>query len=330
MADRSSAEGSPSVLERAGTAAAEIAAPGQGSKRLRFALQWGVVVLIFGFLIGFLVSQWSKLPDFDWRFEPGWLALSALGIALFYLGQNEIWRLIVRALGEQIEARAARGVWGKSLLARYVPTNVLLVVGRVVLAERHGVKRRVTFASVVYEIGLGFGTAVMAGAYFAIQLPALDDQPARYAVLVVIPLVLAALHPRVFEPATNWGLRKLGREPLPHVLAFSRVLLFAALFLVTWASIGFGLFAFAASLQPLSVSDMPYVAAAYPVGFCVAVLTFVVPSGLGTRDATLATALSAVLATSVATAIAIAFRIFQTMVELLYVAVVAGLARTRD
>ena len=81
--------------------------------------------------------------------------------------------------------------------------------------------------------------------------------------------------------------------------------------------------------HPLSASDLPYIASAYPVGFCVAVLTFVVPGGLGTRDATLATALTAVLAATVATAIAVGFRIFQTVVELVYVGVVAGLARER-
>ena len=42
--------------------------------------------------------------------------------------------------------------------------------------------------------------------------------------------------------------------------------------------------------MPLPASDFPYVAAAYPVAFCVAVLTFIVPSGLGTRDAALAVA----------------------------------------
>ena len=47
--------------------------------------------------------------------------------------------------------------------------------------------------------------------------------------------------------------------------------------------------------QPLVGADFPYVAAAYPVAFCVAVLTFIVPSGLGTRDAALAVAMSAVL-----------------------------------
>jgi hypothetical protein len=97
--------------------------------------------------------------------------------------------------------------------------------------------------------------------------------------------------------------------------------------MVSWAMIGLGVFGFASALQSIDMSDFPYIAAAYPVAFCVAVLTFVVPSGLGTRDAALATAMTAVLTGTVATAIAVGFRIFQTAIELIYVAAVAGLGR---
>jgi hypothetical protein len=320
-------EDGPTLLERAGSVAADIGSVGSGRPGTRVALQWGLAALIFGFLIFFVVRQWNKLPDFDWRFEPGWLAVSAVSVAAFYVAQGELWRLIVHALGERIEPRPARAVWGKSLIARYVPTNVLLLVSRIVMAERYGVAKRVCFASVVYELGLGFGTAVMVGAYFVIELPSLEDQPARFAVLALIPHVLAALHPRVFGPLANLGLRKLGREPLPRTLAFGRILEFALMYVGCWALIGLGVYGFASALQPLDASDLPYVATSYPVAYCVAVLTFIVPSGLGTRDAALATALSAVVAGAVATAIAVAFRIFQTLVELVYVGAVAGLGR---
>ncbi len=93
--------------------------------------------------------------------------------------------------------------------------------------------------------------------------------------------------------------------------------------------IGVGVYAFAKALVPLPASDFPYVAAAYPVAFCVAVLTFIVPSGLGTRDVALAVALSAVLDDTVATAIAVGFRIFQTAIELTYVAIVVAMDRER-
>lgn len=315
------------LLERAGEAAAGVSSVGSGDPRRKALIQYGLATLIFAFLIGFVARQWNQLPDFDWRFEPGWLALSFLCVALFYTAQAELWRAIVLSLGEHLDGPAARAVWGKSLLARYVPTNVLMLVGRIVMAESYGVRKRVTLASVVYELGLGFGTAVMVGAYFVIELPDLQGQSGRFAVLALVPLVLAGFHPRIFGPVVNFALGKLGREPLPSVLPFGRVLELCVGYTVTWGIMGLGVFAFASGLHPLDVSDLPYVAASYPVAFCVAVLTFVVPSGIGTRDAALATAMAAVLAGAVATAIAVAFRIFQTMVELLYVGAVTAMER---
>jgi uncharacterized membrane protein YbhN (UPF0104 family) len=90
---------------------------------------------------------------------------------------------------------------------------------------------------------------------------------------------------------------------------------------------GVGVTAFAAAVHPLDAGDVAYAAAAYPVAFCAAVLTFVVPGGLGVRDAALAVSLAAVLPGAVATAIAVGFRIFQTVIELLYVAAVTAHGR---
>ncbi|MBN1531003.1 MAG: flippase-like domain-containing protein [Thermoleophilaceae bacterium] len=320
------------LLERAGDKASGIGQIGQGNPRLRLALQWGLAGLIFAFLVFFVIKQWNSIPDdFEWQFSPGWLVVGALGVTGFYVVQGELWRQVVHALGEaHLRGRPSRALWGKSLLARYVPTNALMVVGRMVMAEREGVPKRVTLASIAYELVLGFGTAVMVGAYFVIQLPDLEDQPGRYAVLILIPLVLVLLHPRVFAPLANFGLRKLGREPLPQVLSFGQVLKFSAGYIGGWAVIGLGVYAFTRALTPLPASDFPYVAAAYPVAFCVAVLTFVVPSGLGTRDVALAIAISAVLDDTVATAIAVGFRIFQTVIELLYVGFVVWLNRRAE
>jgi hypothetical protein len=129
----------------------------------------------------------------------------------------------------------------------------------------------------------------------------------------------------VFEPLADWGLRKLGRESLPRTLNFRQVLGYCLVYTFCWALVGVGLCAFAAALHPVDLADAPYIAASYPVAFCVAVLTFVVPSGLGTRDAALAVGMGAVLAGTVATAIAVAFRIFQTAIELAYVGGVVGI-----
>lgn len=330
MADSSSTDPDRTpLLHRAGEAAAGVGSLGEGRPRLRAAIQYGLIALVFAFLALFLITQWSRLPDYDWRFRPLWLAMAFALVLAFYALQPLLWQRILRGLGEHGDPTQLRAAWAKSLVARYVPTSALMVVGRVVLAERAGITKRVCLASIVYELALGVNAAVIGGAYFFITLPALEDQPARYAILVVVPLALAGLHPRIFKPLTDWGLRKLGREPLPRALAYRQVLGLLPVFLFMWALIGSGLFTFALALQSLPADELPYIAAAYPVAFCVSVLTFIVPSGLGTRDATLATAIGAVLPLTVATAIAVAFRIFQTAVELMFVGILVWLARRR-
>lgn len=317
------------LLERAGETAAGLGSIGAGSPRLRRGIEIAIALLVAGFLTVFIATQWNRLPDYDWDFRPGWLALAAVCIAFFYALQCEAWLWILRALGEDIDSRPGRSIWGRSLIARYVPTNALMVVGRVVMAERRGVSKRTCLASMVYEAGFAIATAVMAGAYFVITLPRLEDQPARYAILALIPLALVMLHPRIFHPLANFALGKLGRATLPSPLPVGRAVEFVLVYALGWLAIGLGLVAFAASLHPLEAEDVAYAAAAYPVAFCVAVLTFVVPGGLGTRDAALAISLAAVLPGPVATAIAVGFRIFQTAIELMYVALVVLLGRGR-
>jgi hypothetical protein len=320
-------ERAPTLLERVGSAAAELGRGTSRHPRAQAFVRAAVVVIIFGSLVGFIIAQWNKLPDYNWQFRPGWLGIAAISVALLYVGQGELWRAILADLGEHLDAPRARAIFGKSLLARYVPTSILMFVSRVMLAERQGVPRRVCLASMVYETGLAVCAAVIAGSYFVITLPSLANQPARFAILAVGFLALLGLHPKIFEQVANYTLRKLGRESLPTALPFSRVVLFCGLYLLTWVCVGFGVFAFASSLQPIPASDVLYVTAAYSVGFCVAVATFIGPGGLGVRDATLAAALAVVVPGAVAAAIAVSFRIFQTGIEVLYVVAVNALSR---
>lgn len=317
----------PTLFKRLGAAASGVSIVSPKHPRARIAAQWTLAALIFACLILFVLRQWSSLPDFDWRFRAGWLAAAVPAGIVFYVLHGEIWRRIVGALGAPVALRPAWSIWAKTLLARYVPTGALMVVGRVVMTEGLGVPKRVTLASLVYEVGIALGSATIAGAYFLFDLPALEGKPARYVILGIVVLVLGGLHPRAFGPMADFTLKKLGREPLPRTLGFAHVLFFTGLYLMSWAAIGVSTFAFASALYPVELGDLAYITAAYAVAFCVAVLTFIVPSGLGTRDAALASAMAVVLPATVATAIAVGFRLFQTAVELLYVAAVVGFDR---
>lgn len=275
-------------------------------------------------------SQWSELPSYEWRFAPGWLALSALASASFFVAVSALWCGLLASLAAPVPWRQGQGVFAKSLLARYVPTGALSLVVRLVLAERLEVPKRVCFASVVYEVALSLTAAVVAGAWFVLASPVLVAEPARYAVVGVLPLVLLALHPAVFGPLIGALLARLKREPLPSVLGAVQIARFLALYTSATLLGGVSLCLFVLAIHPADASDLPVIAAAVPVGFVVAVVTFILPAGLGSRDLTIAAVLATVLPAGVAVAAAAGFRVLQLAVELAWAAAAVAVARRSE
>jgi hypothetical protein len=279
-----------------------------------------------------VVDQWAEIKDKGVHFHVLWLIPAFLFLPLFYALSALGWDLILRFLGYRIGVGRAQVAWGQPLLARYVPGSVLYVLGRVLLSERAGVKRRVTIASVVYEQAISATSAIVFAAYFLISHPDLQGQPLRWAVLLLIPLAITVLHPRVFGPLANRVLRAFGREPLPEVISLRGVVVLILYYLCVWGVVAAGMYCVARSVStiPLTFGEVLTVGSAQAVGYVAALVTLVAPAGLGIRDAAFAWAVKGAVpgnSFAVASLIAIAVRGVLTMVELVYVAAVTALGK---
>jgi glycosyltransferase 2 family protein len=318
------------LLHRVGELGARVGTRPPRSKGVRLALQLGVAVLVFGFLVLTVVGQWSEIQDKGVHFHVLWL-LPALVVLLAFFALNALgWDLLLRFLGYRLGAGRAQVAWGQPLLARYVPGSVLYVLGRVLLSERAGVPRRLTLASIVYEQALQATSAVIVSAYFLIDHPDLQGQPLRWGILLLIPLALALLHPRIFGPLADRVLRAFGRDPLPATMPLRGVVSVLAFYTLNWGVIAVGLFCVARSVSNVSPSDIMVVGAAQAFGYVAALATLVAPAGLGIRDAAFAWAVKTATpgnSFAVASLIAIVVRGVLTVVELIYVAVVTALGR---
>jgi glycosyltransferase 2 family protein len=294
-------------------------------------LKHGVWVLIAVLVVVFIglgvLSQVHKLPNYHWHFSPGWLVLSVVAFIVFQAMHMELWRRILLALHGEISAPRAWSIWAVSLLARYVPTQLLMVISRVALTERQGVPRRICLASIAYEAFLAIASATALSIAFVIGLPALHDQPERWLLLLVPVGMVIAVHPRVFSRVSQVILRRFGGEQLPETLPFHRVLLFGAGYFISFVIAGFGTYAFARSLHAIGASHLPLMLTSYAVGYSGAVLAFVIPGGLGVRDGATASVLDVALPLSSAVAAAIGVRLVQTALELSFAAVAEVAAR---
>lgn len=318
------------LLHRIGEAGAKFGTKPPRSKRVRLAIQLGIAILVFGFLVLTVVDQWAEIQDKGVHFHVLWL-IPAFAILLAFYALNALgWDLILRFLGYRLGAGRAQVAWGQPLLARYVPGSVLYVLGRVLLSERVGVPRRLTIASIVYEQALQATSAIIVAAYFLIDHPDLQGQPLRWAILLLIPLLIALLHPRVFGPVANRVLRAFGREPLPEVMSLRGVIAVMAFYTLNWGVIALGIWCVARSVSGISVSDILVVGSAQAFGYVAALVTLVAPAGLGVRDAAFAWAVKVATpdnSFAVASLIAIVVRGVLTVVEVIYVGIVTLLGR---
>jgi glycosyltransferase 2 family protein len=326
---RNVGDGQP-FLHRVGAAAARIGTRPPRSKGVRLAIQLGIAVLVFGFLVLTVVNQWAEIRDEGVHFHVVWLAPAVVFLALFYILSALGWDLILRFLGHRIGLGRAQVAWGQPLLARYVPGSVLYVLGRLLLSERAGVSRRITLASIVYEQAISATSAIVVAAYFIISHPDLEGEPLRWAVLLLIPALIVLLSPRVFRPLADRALAAFGREPLPAVISLRGIVVLLGFYAFNWGVVALGLYCVARSVSEIPFGEILTVGSAQAVGYVAALVTLVAPAGLGIRDAAFAWAVKVAVpgqSFALASLIAIVVRGVMTMVELIYVGAVTALGR---
>ena len=323
-------EGRQPFLHRVGEAGARFGTKPPRSRKVRLALQVGLAVVVFGFLVLTVVNQWSDIQKEGVHFHVGWLVPALVILPGFLVLSAFGWDLTLRFLGYPLGFGRAQVAWGQPLLARYVPGSVLYVLGRVLLSEKAGIPRRITIASIVYEQAISATSAIVVASYFIIKHPDLQGDAWRWGVLLLIPAAIAVLHPKVFGPLANRVLRAFGREPLPEVISLRGILLLIVYYSLNWVVVAFGIYCVARSVTYIPPEDILLVGSAQAIGYFAALVTLIAPAGLGPKDAAFAWAVKAALPSrsfALGSLIAIALRGVMTVAELLYVAGVTALGR---
>jgi len=278
------------------------------------------------FLVAGVISSVAGLPEIAWDVRPGWIVLS---FGLFFgaqLSHAELWRRVLRDAGGRVGPLPAQSIFAASLLTRYVPTQILMVVTRVGMSERESVPRSVALTSIVYEFALVVGTSIALSLGFLFSLERLEGSPLRFALLLAPVAILALLHPWVIDLLSNRLAPRLGARSAHRTIPVGRLLLYVAGYAASFAIFGLATAAFAHGIRPLDELTFS-VLTAYAVAYASSVLAFLVPGGLGAREAAMASALTTAMPFSVALAAAIGVRVVQTVVELVTAGGTAWLVR---
>lgn len=282
-----------------------------------------VPIVVVGFLLATVVSQWEELGRVDVRFDPAWLAGAFVALLAYQALHGEVARAVLAELGQPVEARRLRAIFAASLLARYVPTGALAIVVRIGLQEREGVAKRVGTLGLLYEVAI----ALVAAALLCLVFVGRASVPLALGLLVLSPAAIAlVLGPRTFPSLANRVLARLNRQPVSRFLPTWAVLRLTVVLAISFVLAGVSVLCVVRGLTEPPAGSTATIIASAGLGFITSLLGFALPGGLGAREAGLTGALALVLPGPIAFAVAVVSRLVQTAVELTY----AGLVTLAD
>jgi uncharacterized membrane protein YbhN (UPF0104 family) len=288
-------------------------------RNLRGLIRIVGLVVALGLCIAFLVPRASDIAAGFSRQNPLTLVAALLvGFCATYVTFLS-WRALIFGSGHRLPLIAAQRVFFLSQVGKYIPGSVWPIVAQADLGREHKVPpaKSVAVGMLTLLISCGAGVCVA-----AVTLPfvALDAFAKYWFVFLLVPIILAALHPAVLRFGMRLAARATKRDlgnleiPMPAILrAFG------------WAALAWGVFGLHIWLVMLPVAHadgrLLFLAiGGYAIAWLVGFLVFFLPAGLGGREAVLVAILGAGVpfSSSVGVGVAVISRLLLTIVDLVF------------
>lgn len=285
------------------------------------ALIAGATLLFLGLTIA---RQWRELQLYDWEVDPLRLAASVVALFLVFALGGYVWRLLLRHLGVRVGFLPLLRLWYLSSLARYVPGKVWQFVGAAQLGRRLGLEPIPLLTSMVLQMGF----LMVAGAAVALPALLLSGIPSGPLMALILAAVVAAavvlVHPRVLNTSLGLASRVLPEGVLRWEASWGDGVRLLAMYALVWVAQGLAFALFVHAVVDLPGAALPVLVGANALAMVAGMLVFVVPAGLGAREAVLALLLSPWAPMGAAALIAVASRLWTMATELVGTLVLVG------
>ena len=273
--------------------------------------------LIFVWIFMRIMSDADKI---DWqnlhiKYIP--LSASIVILAAAYLIRSAVWTYMLRFFGGDVSMRQGMKVFLLTQAGRYIPGKIWQFAGAGFLGKRFGISADVsvttTFIAVLFNqtVGLILSILLLRSVFvgqFSIYIGG----------IALLICALAFLASPLFPKCINWAAKLIGKKTNIAIkkMPLQVVVLFLLAYVLIWGMFGIGFVLLAKSFFPntdnlLFLNATGALAAACVLGF----FSILTPSGLGVRELVLAFALTPFIGKAEAGILAIAARLWMTIVE---------------
>ena len=256
-------------------------------------LRYALLVAILGFAVYYLVDQWDEVSQAVKLIAPASLILSFLLVVIGLGFGTMSWLAILNGLGPRVPILRGAQILLVGQLGKYAPGSVWSYVMQMELGRQYGVARPRVLITALYAAGIGVVASLILGC-LAIPLM-IDDHPQLLWLFVLLPIGIVCLHPKVMTWLASLVLKIFRRPPLDHQVSFGVVLKSLGAAIAAYACYGVHLFILVNSLVDPDFGTLILITGAMSIGFTVGLVAFLLPSGLGAREAVLIGALTMLL-----------------------------------
>jgi len=255
---------------------------------MKIAAKVGLLLLI-GLALWVLFSNagaWlEQIREFSWVMNWPLLLISTLLLGISYYFTPEGWVRLAGAAGCDADRSSLRSAWLLSQLGRYVPGKVWLLAGRVGYLRTNGLSTARSTAVPFLEILYTAAAAGLTGA-----LPILLSNDLSFGEPAIKTAVIASSACLLLIPLLSPLLRlvyrmKFGsvpdRLPLPGPAETAWLI---GLYAILWILRGAALYLWVRGFGLLSISPAACISAA-PFSWLAGYIVFLVPGGIGVREA---------------------------------------------
>jgi hypothetical protein len=265
--------------------------------------------------VWYVVANWSQTAPALARIGWGTALASLVPAAAASLAAMLAWRRLLAGLGAPLPVKPAGRVYLLSQLGKYLPGSVWTFVAQVELGRDLKVPRPVSAAASVLAVAMSLTVGLTVAA--ALLPFGAGDALARYWWLwLLLPLLLAALLPRVSTWAMNRLLRLLKRQPLAAAPTLRDTAAVAGWQLVSWLLMGLHCYLLVRAVGGTGWSALPLAIGGFAFAYCAGLLVIPAPAGVGVREFVLGAALATAITPEAAVAVVLVSRLGLAAVDL--------------
>lgn len=270
------------------------------------AARWILIAAVIVFAGYYFARQWSGV-------QTALKAISALSIVCSFVVQilglfagTLAWVSLLNGLGPKVPVVRGAQIALVGGLGKYVPGSLWAYVLQMELGRAHGIVRGRVLVASLYAAGVGVVASLVLG---GLAMPTvMAGHRDLLWLFLLLPVGLACLHPKVMTWLATLILRIFKRPPLPYTVAFTTVIRAFLLTLLSYALYGLHLWFLVNALVDPDAKILLLLTGAISLGFTIGLFAFVLPSGIGAREAILIGAMTLVLSQSAASAVSLVSR----------------------